>query len=783
MCSIFWFSCSPSPHVIRITRSVHRFLVALALAALCATTYIFLSTQALAQTGQTVPRATEIRIEGAQRIDPETVRSYLSIRLGDQIDPETLDRSLKSLFGTGLFADVSLRREGNIVVVRIVENPIINRIVFEGNQRLKSDTLANEVQLKPRKVYTRTQVQNDVQRIIDLYRRGGRFAAMVEPKIIQLPQNRVDLVFEIFEGSLTEIRKIAFVGNKKFDDSELREVIQTKESAWFRILSSSDTYDPDRLTFDRELLRRHYLASGYADFRVVSAVAELSPDLVSFFVTFTLDEGERYKFGKIEIETGLREVDSEKLREFLTVKDGDWYNADALEATIKKLSDAVGILGYAFVDVKPQVKRDRDARIINVVFNLEEGPRVFVERINITGNLRTADRVIRRELLLVEGDAFNTLKMQRSRQRIRNLGFFEQVEVGRSQGASADKADVNVSVRERSTGEVSLGAGYSTTSGMLGDISLRERNLLGEGQDLRLRLSIGQRETNAEVSFTEPYLVNRNLAGGFDIFRTTRDLQRESSHDRDSIGFTLRSGYLLSEWLNQQVRYTLRQDDVTAIKSTASLAIKEQEGKATSSLVGQTLTYDRRDNRLDPRDGYFIAYANDYSGIGGSVDYLRNRLFGGYFIPISAEVVSAFSASGGYIFGIGERTRINDRFFAGGAALRGFRNGGVGPRDASTGDALGGNWAYRGSAEVTFPIGLPNELGVKGKLFGDGGSVGDVDTPGHKSTDTGGIRISVGTGIAWASPFGPLSVDVARPVKKESFDKTETVRFTFGTRF
>lgn len=734
---------------------------------------------------QTYPPASEIRVEGAQRIEAETVRSYLSIKEGDPIDPEELDRSLKSLFATGLFADVTIRREGTAVVVRVVENPIINRIAFEGNSKLTTETLTNEIQLKPRKVFTRAQVQSDVQRILDLYRRSGRFAATVEPKIIQLPQNRVDLVFEVSEGSVTEIRRITFVGNKEFSDSDLRGVIQTKETAWWRILSASDTYDPDRLTFDRELLRRHYLANGYADFRVVSAIAELTPDYKGFYLTFTLEEGERYKFGAVEIESSVRDLQPEALREHVTIKEGDWYDAEAVDSTVTKLTDELGSLGYAFVEVRPQVRRNREAKTVSVTLSVQEGPRVYVERINIAGNLRTTDRVIRREVQLAEGDAFSTAKLRRSRQRIRNLGFFERVEVNNVPGTAPDRTTINVSVRERSTGEISFGAGYSSTSGILGDISLRERNLLGQGQDLKVRFAYGQRETNVELSFTEPYFLDRSMSAGFDVFRTTRDLQRESSYDRDDIGFTLRGGYNLVENLTQQVNYTLRQDEITNVKSTASLAIREQEGVATTSAIGQNLTYDKRDNRFDPTDGYVATLSNDLAGLGGTVHYLRNRVNGAYFVPLPGDIVGQINGTAGYMFALAddERLRITDKFFLGGANLRGFANAGAGPRDLITGDAIGGKWIYRGSTEVSFPLGLPPELGIRGKLFADAGSLGDSDSNLSSIVDTGAVRVSAGTGINWASPFGPLSVDIGFPIVKESFDKKEIFRFNFGTRF
>lgn len=740
-------------------------------------------TVAPAVQAQGLDRVREIRVEGSQRIEAGTVRSYMGISPGDEISPGTLDKSLKSLFATGLFADVTIRRDGPDVVVRIVENPIINRLAFEGNRRIENEVLQDEVKLRPRVVFTRSRVQTDLQRIMDLYRRSGRFSAVVVPKVIQLPQNRVDLIFEIKEGELTEIRKISFVGNREFDDGDLREVVQTKESAWYRFLSSDDTYDPDRLTFDRELLRRHYLANGYADFRVVSAIAELTPDNKAFFVTFTVEEGKRYKFGKIEVRTALKKVDVKKLRDELPIGTGDWYNADQVEDAIGSLTDAVGILGYAFVDIRPRVRRDRDKRTIDVTFTIQEGPRVFVELVNISGNVRTLDEVIRREVLLVEGDAFNTSKLRRSRQRIRNLGFFERVEIENKAGSAADKTVIDVSVREKSTGEISFGAGFSTASGVLGDASIRERNLLGRGQDLRLGVQIGERQQQVDLSFTEPYFLDREVAAGFDVFRTVRDLQNESSFDRETIGFALRAGYRISENLSQSWKYTLRQDDITDIPSDASVAIKEQEGEFVTSSIGQTLLYDRRDSRFSPTEGYFVEVENTLAGFGGDSQYLRNEVKSGTFFSLADRWILNIGGGGGYIIGIGEDIRIIDRFFLGGNSLRGFEDAGVGPRDLVTDDAVGGNWFYRGTIGLTFPLGLPNEFGLRGRVFTDAGSIGENDSALATITDTASLRMSVGTGILWDSPFGPVNIDLAQAILKEDFDETELFRFSFGARF
>jgi len=736
---------------------------------------------ALAQGGEIIR---EVQIEGTQRIEPETVRSYLAIQPGDPYDAERVDRSLKALFATGLFADVTLRREGDALIVRVVENPIINRIAFEGNNKLDDETLQQEIQLRPRVVYTRTKVQSDVKRILDLYRRNARFAATVDPKVIPLEQNRVDLVFEIDEGPTTGIKGIIFVGNTHFTDGQLREVIQTTESRWWRFLTTDDSYDPDRITYDRELLRRFYLSEGYAEFRVLSAVAELAPERDGFYVTYTLEEGERYKFGKIEIATQLKNLNPEELRPYLAMKEGDWYNADLVEKSINQITDAVGNRGFAFVDVRPRPTLDRENYVVDLVFDVDEGPRVYVERIDVVGNLRTLDKVIRREFRLVEGDAFNTSRLRRSQQRIRNLGFFKKVDVRNEQGSAPDKTVITVEVEEQSTGELSLGAGFSTTEGPLADISIRERNLLGRGQDLRAAFLISGRTQQLDLSFTEPYFLDRNVAAGFDLFRIERDNQDRSSFDQFSVGGAIRFGFQITENLRETVRYTLRTDEITNVDSNASRFIREQEGTRTTSAIGHTLFYDRRDNRIDPTEGYFAALSNDLAGLGGDARYIRTRVSSGYYYPVSApDWVLSVAGEVGHIQGLGKDVAIQDRFFIGGDTLRGFETGGIGPRDVDTGDSLGGNTFAVGSVSLQFPLGLPQELGVAGRVFTDFGTLFNLDQSGSEIVDKSSLRASIGTGVSWRSPFGPIRVDFAVPVVKESFDETELFRVSFGTRF
>ena len=728
----------------------------------------------------------DIEVVGNQRIDAATVRSYMRIDVGDSVDSVGIDRALKALFATGLFADVAIRREGGRLIVNIVENPIINRLAFEGNRRIDDEALRAEVQLRPRVVYTLRRIQNDVQRIIQVYRRSGRFAATVEPKVIQLPQNRVDLVFEVSEGPLTRVRRIAFIGNRNFSDSKLRGAIATKESRFYRFLTGGDTYDPDRLTADRELLRRFYLERGYADFRVVSAVAELSADREDFFITFSVDEGEQYEFGVLDIETTLKNLDPARLRDAVSASSGDTYDAEEVEETIQDLTFEVGRLGYAFVDVQPRIDRDREARTIDITFEVNEGRRVYVERIDISGNVRTLDKVIRREFRLVEGDAFNTAKLRRSLRNVRGLGFFESVEIASDLGSAEDKSVIEVEVRERSTGEFSFGAGFSTTDTLVADFSIRERNLLGRGQDLRASVGLSTRGQAIDISFTEPFFLDRNVAAGLDVFRRSRE-QRESSFDENAIGFKVRADFPIAQFLRQSVSYGLRSVDIDRVSSTASRFIRGQAGQTTTSEIGYALTYDLRDDAIEPTEGFIIRGQQDLAGLGGDARFLRTSLEYAQYFPILKGVTGVVAFEEGYILGLGQDVRINERFFLGGSNFRGFQSFGVGPRDRATNDALGGNLFYVGSLEGRFPLGLPVEFGILGRVFLEFGSLAMSDDSGANIFDVGSVRATTGIGFSVRSallgPLGVFEVDFGVPIVKEDVDETEVFRFSLGTRF
>ena len=726
----------------------------------------------------------DIRVEGAQRIEPSTIMSYFTMRVGDEITQENLDSSLKNLFATGLFADVQLSESQGIVFVRVVENPLINLIEFEGNKEVKDTDLLAEISLRPRQVFTRTKVQNDVMRLYDIYRRDGYYSARVEPKIIQLDQNRVNLVFEVTEGPVTEISKIRFVGNERYSDNELRGVLTTEEYRWYNFLSSNDRYDEDRLSFDQELLRQFYLRNGYADFRILSSVAELSQDKENFFVTITVEEGARYKMGDAKINANLRDLNTQKLLKAITYKRNQWYNADEVKNTIDAMTKSLGDMQYAFVQIEPEINRNPETRTIDITYNIGESPRVFVEKINIAGNLATRDKVIRREFELVEGDPFNRSKLAKSEQNIKDLGYFESVDVKTVPGTAPDKSQIDVTVQEKSTGEISVGGGFSTADGPLADFSIRERNFLGKGQDLLLSSTIAGKRTEFDVAFTEPYFLDRDLSAGIDAFHTTRDQQDESSFDQKRTGGGVRLGFPLSEKWRQSWRYRFEDNQIDNVDADASRFIKDQEGKRTTSAISQRLVYEDLDSTLTPTEGFRGWIDAEAAGLGGNAKYVSGKIGGSYFYPVAKSVVFNILGEGGSIKGWGdEEVKINERYFIGGSNLRGFARAGIGPRDLLTDDALGGNLFYRGSAELSFPIGFPEDVGVLGHAFTDVGSLWSLDQSDADIIDENSIRATAGVGLSWRSPMGPLRLDFATPYIKEDYDETEVFRFSFGTRF
>ena len=761
----------------------------------------------------------DIQVAGNRRVEPETVRSYLQFAPGEAYNAAKIDASLKALFATGLFSDVTIEPQGSTVVVTVVENPVINQVAFEGNSEVDTATLSGEVQLKPRSVFTRARVQADVQRILDVYRRQGRFAASVEPKIIELEQDRINLVFEINEGGATKVKGINFVGNRAFSDSQLRDIVSTTQSGWFDFLKGTSIYDPDRLSLDRELVRQYYLKNGYADAVVTAGNAELDPDGQGFLITFAIEEGEPYTFGAVAIESSLAEVQPEAYQGELLVAAGDVYNSSLLDKTVEKLTLAIAERGYAFARVRPRATPDVATRTITVSFVVDEGPRVYIERINIVGNERTKDHVIRREFRLAEGDAYNPLMVDRAKKRLSGLGLFKNVEVKRRPGSAQDRVVLDVEITEQSTGELSFGAGYSTSEGVIGDVSITERNFLGNGQFLRLKLAGSLERFQIDLSFTEPRFLDYNLSAGFDIFHKEVDQRDQSGFRQRKTGAVARLGFPLAESLWMQAHYSLARDQIFDVTSTASRAIKEacgfqsnivgttENGKCTddaywTSLVGTTITYDARNHPRNPTRGFYLQLDDEFAGLGGDVQYVRVGAEARAYYPITEKITLIGRAIGGHIQGWGgDEVNLLDLYFKGGETVRGFDRAGFGPRDLNTNDALGGTTYWAATAEIRFPLPLiPEDIGLSGAVFADAGSLfgagstaknnqscGIKDAAGNFSgvclVDESSIRSSVGASLMWNSPVGPLRMDFAKTLSKQSFDEEQFFRFGASTKF
>ncbi len=730
-----------------------------------------------------------VSVNGTQRFENATILNELNFRSGQNITAADLDSATKKLFATGLYSDVSVKMKNGVMLVDVVENPTVYDVYFEGNDRLDDDVLKTEVELKPRSVYTQRKAQADADRLLDVYKRNGRFGATVTPKIIKKEQNRVDVIFEIDEGDKTYIEKINFIGNHEYSADDLKDVMITKENAWYRFFTSTDTYDPDRLNYDQEMLRRFYLKHGYVDFEVKNAVAELLPDKSGFVLTIEVDEGKRYKFAQPEIRVSLPEYqgrNKKDLTRFLEFKKDERFNSELIDTTIENLTDEFANAGYAFVEVIPDFYKDEKNQTVRVVFRVQEGEKVFVNKINIHGNSRTKDKVIRREFRIKEGDAFNAAKLRRSKQKVEDLDYFDKVDF-KTVPVYGDrsKTNVDVNVSEKSTGAFNIGIGWSSYDGLLFETGIVERNILGTGNIVNLNAMLSQRETQYTAGFTNPYFMDKPLLAGIEIFKTTRDNGDYSSYSYDTIGTSARLGWDYTDRLHQTVRYTLRQDDVTDIDDDASTYIKEQKGKTTVSMIGQVLSYDRRDSRINPTEGYYLSLGTDIAGLGGDTKFFRVNVTGIQYFPVTDDVVLSIRGDGGHIWGLGgEDVRINNRYFLGDASLRGFEYGGVGARDKYTDDSLGGNWYVSASTEVVFPLGLPKELGIKGKVFSDAGYIGKPDGFDAEMMDyKNSLRASVGTGILWQSPMGMINLDFAAPVLKETGDKTQVFRLNFGKGF
>ena len=728
-----------------------------------------------AEADSALPEGQVIRavlVEGSQRIEPDTVRSYVELQPGATYTRELLDEALRDLFQTELFSDVEIRDNAGELTIVVQENPVINRILLEGNRRLDDEDIRGEIRLAPRQIFTRSRARADVTRIIELYRRRGRFAASIEPQMVELDQNRVDIVFEISEGPRSRVQQINVIGNDVYSDSDLRSEMATKQSRFFRFFSSSDTFDPDRLAFDQQRLRQFYLTEGYADFRVISAVAELTPDRSDFIITYVVEEGERYQFGELELDSDLRDFSSEQFSSFIPMETGDWYNAQQIEDTIDRLNETAGLLGYAFAEARPEFDINREDRTMSVRFRIEETPRVYVERIEINGNTLTRDKVLRREFRLQEGDAFNSFLLRRTQARIQSLGFFQEgLEVDQSPGSAPDRIVLTANVEENATGELQVSAGFSSLERFILNFSVRQRNFLGKGQELRAGINYSSFSNSIELGFTEPYLFDRNIAVGVDLFRRDFDSfnfignDRQTTYQQVSTGFQIRSGVPLTEYWTLALRYGLTQEDVTLDPGTfflngecsallAGRFLCDTIGNRIISSIGYSLVYNNLDNNVRPSSGRRLILSQDFAGLFGDVRYLRTRIDADQFVNIGSGFIFGLSAEAGYVYSFENRggagiddVRLTDRFFLGEPQIRGFDIRGVGPRvqrftynpgtndlitdpQFVTDDAIGGRAYYLARAELEIPLGSgARELGFRPSIFIDAGAVFGVTNP------------------------------------------------------
>jgi outer membrane protein insertion porin family len=744
-----------------------------------------------------------ILVQGNVRIEQETILSYLPIQAGDMIGRAQMDLGVKTLFKTDLFSDVTIDLDASgDLIVRVVENPIINQVVFEGNDNLKDDKLRDEVVVRPRGIFTRGKVQGDVQRIVELYRRSGRIGVTVTPEIVELPQKRVDLIFEINEGPKSGVLRVNFLGNKQYSEDDLRGVIQTKESRFYRFLSSDDNYDPDRIDYDQEKLRKYYRNHGFYDFRVINAIAELAPDKNGFALTYTLDEGAKYTFGKLKVETDLKRLNGAVLAQLLPLRSGQLYEDEKIQQATDALTFAAGAAGFAFVDVVPRYTANPKTHTVDVTFEIKEGPRVYVDRIDIIGNTQTLDPVIRREMLVAEGDAYNRVLVDRSKNMIKALGFFKDVDIKQTPGSAPDRTALQVKVTEQPTGELSFSAGYSSVDRLVLDLGVSQRNFRGTGEDVRAEISVGSLRQQIQLSFTEPRWLGRNLTAGMDLYAYRYDFTIYSGYDTTSVGAAWRVGFPLSQYMSLSLTYTIHADDVIVDDSlcgatpTVSPILCDERGSTFTSLVGYTLRWDHRNDPINPTRGYTVSAYQGLAGLGGDVKYLKSTLTGAWYHGFSPNWILTVSENSGYVNGWGgDDVRINDRFYEGGDSFRGFQVAGLGPRDTNPAynQALGAKAYAIGTIEQTFPDFLPEQYGIHTALFSDFGWVGGLDpadtiyagtsVPSPTVKDGFDFRASAGISIFWKSPVGPIKIDLSQIIKRDPYDITELFKFSTSTRF
>jgi outer membrane protein insertion porin family len=797
-------------------RSAPALVVAGGLTAVTAGSILAYVTPAQAQTSS-------ITVRGNSRVEADAVRAYFATQPGERLDNAKIDDAIRNLYATGLFQDVQVSRGGGGLVVTVVENSLINRVAFEGNRKIKDATLEAEVQSKTRGPFNRSLIQADVQRILELYRRAGRTSATVEPQVISRPNGRVDLVFLINEDRKSKIAEIEFTGNQVYSDSRLRDEMTTTQSNFLSWLKTSDVYDPDRLNADLELVRRFYLRNGYADFRVLSSDVTYDDAANSYRIQVAVEEGPVYRYGAVEVESAVPDIDIADLRAKVKGGTGDIYSADEIEKTVEAMSIELATSGYAFAQVRPRGSRDYQNHTVDVTYSVEEGSRVYVERINIRGNSRTRDYVVRREFDLAEGDAYNQALINRAERRLNRLGFFKGVRITSEPGTSPDRVIVNVDVEDQPTGEFSVSGGYSTADGFIAEVSVAEKNFLGRGYYVKVGASLGENSEGYEFSFTDPYFLGRRISAGFDAYMKNRDETNYAAYELNTIGGGLRLGLPITDSFTAGVNYQIYQREIdiraglrdgcyrdqdgelagTCVEGIegfddreVSVALKQAEGTTLTSLAGYSLVWNSLDSNLNPKNGIRAEFRQDVAGLGGDSEFLRTTFDGRYYRELPAEMTGLLRLQAGHIVGLGDDDLpILDHFFRGADLVRGFKTSGIGARDDLTGDALGGTVYVGGTAEVLFPLwGIPKDFGLRGAVFADAGTLMNYDgctgTCGFVGSegldvvgDDGDIRSSVGVSLLWQSPLGPLRFDYAWALTKDDADEEQAFRFSGGGRF
>jgi outer membrane protein insertion porin family len=741
--------------------------------------HVLLVTPVRAQDGDIT--ISEINIEGAKRVSPSTILSYMPVSVGDKISQDQLNGIISSLFATDLFHDVSLRLDGDKLVVVVDENPIINRVNIEGNDVIEDERLLEILNIRPRRVFTRKIALDGKAVLMEVYRQNGRYAATIEPKIIELPDKRVDLIFEVDEGPLIKISKVKFIGNQQFSDRALRNVITSRERKWYIFFSGNDKYDAARLALDEQQLREFYLQNGFADFGVLRSSGELLPDRSGFVLTFLVDEGQQYTVSDVVINSGIENVDADTLLKESTISVGDIYDVRYLDETLSKLTDKLGEFGYAFVNVEPDFELDKENASLQVIINIDRAQRNFVEEIRINGNDRTLDRVIRRRFEIVEGDSFNQLRLSNSIRNIRNLGYFSNVQSKVLPGSQSDQSVIDLTVEEQSTGTFSLGFGYSSLDDASVQIGIEESNFLGTGRGVRASAAVSSNKTNFRLGITEPYLWDRELLGSIDAFR---DENKYSDVTIERLGLDTAVGFRARDNYYHRISYLLAETQTSTSSTTATSTSGDDGGKIISEL-GYTLSQDKRDNRFDPREGYYWRLSNSFSGIGGDVQYIKSTVRGQYFMPFAFKrAVLGFDGKIGVVDGLGEDVSRSNRFVIGGRDIRGFESDGIGPRDTGDDSAVGGNQYYSGSVNIVSDLGLDPDLSVRWTVFYDFGSLWGVDnTSGITGADDDMMRSTFGYGFFWDTAIGPLTFSWTVPISEESYDETQSFQFSFGGRF